>query len=265
MKTLFAITMFFALAGFLSAQDAQAPASASPAQPAPAQQGSGSGQSTVTSNGPGQGSVRIAPGSVIPVQLTKTVDAKKAKPGEEVQGKVTGDLKSSSGEVIVPKDTKVMGKITEAQPRTKEQKESQLAIAFDHAVLTNGSQVALPMSIQAIIAPSYLNPNNPGANNDNASQPQQQGGGAMPATSRSGNMGGPPTQPSTASSAPGPDNSQAPANSHPPITGKTEGVLGMQNVSLSATTDASHGSVITSDKSNVKLESGTLMLLRVNQ
>src|SRR5207245_1069468 len=62
---------------------------------------------------------KIAPGSVIPVQLTKTVDAKKAKTGDEVVAKVTQDLKTTSGEVIVPKDTKVVGHVTQAQARNK--------------------------------------------------------------------------------------------------------------------------------------------------
>ena len=80
------------------------------------------------------GAPRIAAGSVIPVQLTKTVDAKKAKTGDEVVAKVTQDMKTQSGDVLVPKDTTVIGHVTEAQARNKEQKESQLAIAFDRAM-----------------------------------------------------------------------------------------------------------------------------------
>ena len=104
---------------------------------------------------------KIAPGSVIPVALTKSVDAKKAKTGDEIVAMVTMDMKVNTGEVIVPKDTKVVGHVTEAQARSKEQKESQLAIAFDQAVLKN-QQVPLPMSIQAVIGQQ----NN--SNNDNS-------------------------------------------------------------------------------------------------
>ena len=101
---------------------------------------------------------RIAPGSVIPVQLTKTIDAKKAKPGDQIVAKVTMDLKTTSGEVLVPKDTKVMGHVTEAQARNKEQKESQVGIEFDRAVLKSGD-MNMPMSIQAVIAPPSNNAN----------------------------------------------------------------------------------------------------------
>src|SRR6202023_3060859 len=84
---------------------------------------------------------RIAPGSVIPVLLTRTIDAKKAKTGDEVVAKVTQDLKTNSGEVIVGKDTKVLGHVTEAQAHSKEQKESQVGIAFDRAVEKNGNEM----------------------------------------------------------------------------------------------------------------------------
>src|SRR5580692_12551291 len=62
---------------------------------------------------------RLAPGSVIPVQLTKSVDAKKVKTGDEVVARVTQDLRNTAGTVIVPKDAKVLGHVTEAQPRNK--------------------------------------------------------------------------------------------------------------------------------------------------
>ena len=110
------------------------------------------------------GTPRIAPGSVIPVELTKGIDAKKVKTGDPVEAKVTMDLKTNSGEVLVPKDTKVMGHVTEAQPRSKEQKESQVGIAFDHAVMKSGSNMQLPLSIQAVISPSAMN----GGGNNNA-------------------------------------------------------------------------------------------------
>jgi hypothetical protein len=35
----------------------------------------------------------------------KTVDAKKASTGDEVQAKVNQDLKADNGQVVVPKDT----------------------------------------------------------------------------------------------------------------------------------------------------------------
>jgi hypothetical protein len=209
--------------------------------------------------------LRVAPGSVIPVQLTKTIDAKKLKAGDEVEARVTQDMKSGTGEVLIPKDAKVVGHVTEDQPRSKEEKESQIAIAFDHIVMRNGTGSALPMSIQAIIAPPESRPDN-GATGDNPSTAPPQVG--MPSTGTMGRnpgMSSPsqmPAYPPAGTDLPG--NQQSGANSHQPISGNTQGVVGISNLTLS-TGNSSKGSLITSGKNNVKLESGTVMLLRVSQ
>src|SRR4029077_5096252 len=62
---------------------------------------------------PATRSIRVAPGSIIPVQLTKTIDTKKVKQGDPVEAKVTKDLKAQSGDVVIAKDTKFMGHVTE--------------------------------------------------------------------------------------------------------------------------------------------------------
>jgi hypothetical protein len=54
-----------------------------------------------------------------------------------------------------------------------------------------------------------------------------------------------------------------PSATLPPVTAKTEGVVGDSKLKLDNSN--SQSSVVSSDKGNVKLEAGTLMLLRVNQ
>src|ERR1700722_17285544 len=93
------------------------------------------------SAGPASANNRIAPGSILPEQLTKSIDAKKIKTGDQGEAKVTQDMKAGNGEVIVPKDTKIVGRFTGDQARSKEQKESQVAIAFDRAVMKTGGDV----------------------------------------------------------------------------------------------------------------------------
>lgn len=240
------------------------PQATPPPAPAPVAAPAGANQAPSTP--------RIAPGSIIPVQLTRTIDAKKAKPGDPVLAKVTMDMKTNSGEVIVPKDTKVTGHVTAAQARSKDQKESQLAIAFDHAALKSGD-VSLPMSIQAVIAPPSNN-----ANGESSGGNTGGGGGRdMPAASgstatspmgaeRSGSNS--QTQPATASPNAVPTtSSDAPQGSgaRPPITGSTQGVIGISNLKLESAQNATQGSVLSSEKNNVKVESGTMLLLKVTQ
>ncbi len=99
---------------------------------------------------PAANQLQIAPGSVIPVDLSKTIDAKKAKTGDQVVATVQQDMKTQEGELLVPKSAKVIGHVTEALARSKEQKESHLGIVFDQVVLKS-APVQLPMSIQAVI------------------------------------------------------------------------------------------------------------------
>ncbi len=237
-------------------QATQAPASAPASAPTGANQAQAAGVH------------RIAPGSVIPVQLTKTIDAKKAKPGDQVAAKVTMDLKANSGEVVVPKDTVVMGHVTEAQTRSKEQKESQVGIAFDRAVLKDG-EISLPMSIQAVIAPPNNNANNGGASEPGA--PATGGGTAaspMGGGGRSGSQGG-AAQTSPSSTTPNAvpkegTNASQEGGARPPINGNTQGVVGISNLKLEPAQTAAQGSVLSSEKNNVKIESGTMLLLKVN-
>lgn len=218
-----------------------------------------------TDQAQGAGTIRIAPGSVIPVQLTKTIDAKKAKAGDEVVAKVTMDLKNNSGEVIVPKDTKVTGRVTEAQARSKEQNESQVGIAFDHAVLKSGD-MNLPMSIQAVIAPPS---NHANAGGPDAGVPAGGGGAAtspMGGGGRMGSAGGGQAQPSNPApnSVPTGGTYNPQSNARPAINGNTQGVVGISNLKLEAGQNATQGSVLSSEKDNVKVESGTMLLLKVN-
>jgi hypothetical protein len=203
---------------------------------------------------------------VIPVQLTKTVDAKKAKQGDEVYAKVTMDLKTPTGEVIVPRDTEVVGHVTEAQARNKEQKESQLGIVFDRADTKSGA-MQMPMSIQAIIGQQNNNSNDASGGESATPSPTPSpsstgAGGRSPMGSSSSSPTAAQPQPNLPS---GNSNSgdQAATNARPQITGKTQGVIGIPNLKLEAGPNSA--SVLSSEKNNVKLESGTLMLLRVSQ
>lgn len=206
---------------------------------------------------PAGNSLHISPGSVIPVGLTKTVDAKKAKVGDEVETRVTQDL-TSEGKVIIAKDTKIVGRVTQVQAHSKEQKESQLGIVFDHAILKGGESVPITMSIQAVVGQEPQSAPTNANGGDNAPS----GGGSM--TGGRGTMGGsaPPSSPAGDSSG---ANSGSRGSGRPQITGSTKGVIGISNLNLAQTTNATDGSILSSEKGNVKVEGGTFMLLRVSQ
>jgi hypothetical protein len=273
MKNVFKATAFMALmCGVALAQSASpSPNSGTPQPQAQSSTPPNSAQSAT----PGQHPTRVAPGSVIPVQLTKTVDAKKAKTGDEVVAKVTMDMKTQSGDVLVPKDTKVIGHVTEAQKREKDQKQSELGLAFDRAVTKDGNTMQMPMSIQAVIGQQQQNQqseaNTPAGKEQAAGVPS---GAAPTGAATTGTAGGkssgttpPAPSPSASGSGAGADTSdnQAANGGRPPITAQTQGVIGISNLTLAPGSNATQGTVMTSDKNNVKLESGTMLLLKVNQ
>lgn len=276
MKMLFSgICTLALLCGTMLAQTSSSPQSSAPQPPQASPNGEPQSTATTPANTrPTQtapNALKIAPGSVLPVQLTKTVDAKKAKTGDEVVATVTQDMKNNTGDVIVPKDTKILGHITEAQARNKEQKESQLGIAFDHAVV-KGNETSLPMSIQAIIAPPQQNPaaaaggggtpEAPSSPNPNAGMAGSQAGSSPQGTSAPSAQQNYPQ--GNAGAAGGSEPTEASAR--PPITGNTQGVIGMEHVKLQNNAqNTTQGSMVTSDKNNVKIEKGTMMLLKVNQ
>jgi hypothetical protein len=250
MKTV--LTSIFAGTLMMGVAVAQDSATAPQSSPASAPQ-----TSTQVSSTQATPVTRIAAGSVIPVSLTKTIDARKAV------AKVTADMKSSNGDVILGKDTKVMGHVTQAQARSKEQKESQVAIAFDHAVMKNGSEMQMPMSIQAIIGPQNNNPQNQDAGGE-APAPSVGAGANAPAGRSMGGTAQPPSATTGASDMP--SGSQTGTNARPPITAQTQGAVGIPDLKLTTTgTTAADGSVLSSEKNNAKIESGTMMLLRVSQ
>ena len=82
-------------------------------------------------------------------------------------------------------------------------------------------------------------------------------GGRSPNAGDSGSQ--PPTAPPTGGEP------QATPSKRPPINAKTQGVVGISNLTLAPPSSGEQGSVLTSEKNNVKLESGTMLLLKVNQ
>lgn len=228
----------------------------------------------------GQNSLSLANGTTLQAELIKPVDAKKARPGDQVTAKLTQDAKSG-GKVVLHKGSKLIGHVTEAQARSKEQTESRLGILFDKAELKGGQEASINAVIQAIAPP--VQGAAVASGNDNLSSPT---GSGAPRTGPGGPMGGvvgaagstvsgatgavtnttgavtgglDSTVNSTAGAATGSLNAQG------ALSSTSHGVIGLQGLTLSSVTAASsQASVITSPTHNVKLDSGTQLLLQVS-
>src|SRR4029077_775244 len=110
-----------------------------------------SSTSTSTSAKAGHSSASLSGGTAMNATLSQPVDAKKNKPGDPVTAATTDPTKSE-GIVVIPKGSKLIGHVTECKQRNKEEKESALGIVFDRAVLKNGEEIPLNVTIRALAA-----------------------------------------------------------------------------------------------------------------
>jgi len=153
-----AATALFAgvvLAGMLSAQE-----QAQPPNPTPSTTSAVSSE-TPAAPGPSSGAkspsiMTLSPGMLIRVKLEKTIDARRADVGEQVVAKTIEDLKSNPAK-LASKGCQVIGHIVEVTPH-QGNSASTLKIVFDKVILKNGSDVALPATIQAVGYPDQFVP-----------------------------------------------------------------------------------------------------------
>jgi hypothetical protein len=87
----------------------------------------GSNETSVSKKGR---EVNLASNTALAAQLENSLDARRAKVGDQVVLRTTQALKQN-GETIVPKGAKLLGRVTEVQQRTKANGESRIGVAFD--------------------------------------------------------------------------------------------------------------------------------------
>jgi hypothetical protein len=228
----------------------------------------------------------LASGITFNAALNTPIDSKKAKASDSVIAHTTESVKSD-GKTVLPKGTKLVGHVTQASARAKGDSESSLAIAFDHAILRNGSEVPLSVVIQALASAQA------GATAQEREVDAIAGAGASEArsgmgtsrgtlvgkTSTAGSAVGTLANTSAAvgstgagavnsavNSATGPAGASRGAvgglNAAGQLTSNSRGVFGLNGLSLSSeTANNARGSVITSAGKNVRLEGGARMLI----
>jgi hypothetical protein len=163
------------------------------------------------------------------VELTKSLDSKKVKEGDPVEAKLTGGITFSNG-AIAARGAKVIGHVTQAKARSKNDSESTLEISFDKVTGSGGEETSISGTVLAA-APS----------------PDVQTGSAGLADGYSGLA-----EITTRNTSIGPS-----GQSTPTLNDQSRGVLGINNLKL---TDG----VFTSTAKQVKLDSGTRILLSVS-
>jgi hypothetical protein len=235
--------------------------------------------------------LQIPSGTKVPAVLDKSIDSRKCKQGDQVVAKTTSDV-MSNGKVIIPRNSKLIGHVTEASATANGQSDSKLGIVFDKAMLRNGETVPMQARIQALAAPAVSAAS---SMSDDSMAAAPMGGGSTATSGRAGGGGlgstvGGVTNTvgstagavgSTAGNVAGSAGSTVDsttgatvgavgrtaggtASATGALSGNSTGVIGLKNLQLNSdASNATNGSVITSPGKNVKLDSGSRLVLDV--
>lgn len=235
---------------------AAAPAQ-TPPQPSPATSQTPGASSTSQSNA---GASVIPPGTIIAAELSRSVDAKKAKPGDKLEAKTTMDV-LVQGQIVIPIDSRITGHVTEAKPRSKESPESTVGVAFDRIALKNGREFEIRTSVQAIGRPlNHLAHPEYGNEVPGQAPPGMHAGntptwhGTPGGSARQSGSPYPAGAPQDLPAGPAPPENPAGAALDP----HSRGVVGLKGLSLNS---SDQGSVFSSN-SNIHLDGGTQLILR---
>ncbi|HWX53675.1 MAG TPA: hypothetical protein VN176_03700 [Verrucomicrobiae bacterium] len=217
-------------------------------------------------------------GTLLVAELTWGLNSKKAKPGDTIKAKITQDA-IAHGRIVVRRDSKLIGHVTEVKSGNKADHESSLGIVFDKVILKGGGEAAFQGLIEALAAPipmpsrvdqpdqmlppAMMVPNTGG----NSPQPISGAGAGRGNSSQSGTMG---SSSQRGSNAPGVQppvtpGTQAPTNSAGGLSVGAHGVIGMRGITLNTgATGTTKGSLVTATKDQLKLEMGTQMVVQVH-
>jgi hypothetical protein len=208
--------------------------------------------------------VSLMSGTNLDAQLQKTIDVNNAKVGDEVILKVTKSIKQN-GEVVIPKGTELVGRVTEVQRRTKQNSTSKLGMLFDRI---QGRDLSAPFSASIV---SITNVAAQTAVGDSlmadTSGSSQTSGGVSRGSSGGGLLGG------VGSTVGGLVNTTTQTvgtvtNTAAQTAGTATGTVGRTlngiQISSSATGSASSSSTLSSTNKNVRVEKGATFNLRVD-
>src|ERR1051326_3445661 len=189
-------------------------------------------------------------GTIIYLELSKTVDAKKARPGDEVRATLLNNV-LSHGKIVLREDSKLLGHITEVQAFSKNKPESRLGVAFDRIVGKGGHETtfhsvllgispAPRLEVTSMSGPRTTLPNPIGSAHEDGQNPAQRAAAT-------------PTTPDPFSRSERERSTRGGALDIQPTD--------IDGLTLAPTRDGNR--VVVSFRSNVKLESGMRLSLKV--
>lgn len=243
------------------------------------------GESVAVSSAPAAKPRVIGLGSTILAEFSGSLNVKKLKPGDKVKAVLAQDL-LAGGQIIAKVNSKVLGHVTEIKRRSEGDPESRLGVVFDKILLKKHQELDFQAIVQALAPPvvrrsrvdepdqmmppptlSVTSPL-PGQSGSRSSSTTRSTSSATTLATTMGTVGPMTTVASTPGMNPGNGltHVRTQASSTSPASGGVgmHGVYGLKGLALAAPSPASQsGPAIVSTKSDVKLESGTQVVLLV--
>jgi hypothetical protein len=192
---------------------------------------------------------RPGAGTVIVAELNRSLDANKLRVNDRVECGLIQEL-LYKGKVVIPKDARVVGHVTEVVASTKEQPQSRLGLVFDKILLKDKKELPFqyPAAVVAFGPPITWSQVATTRMQDmpvRMTKGVSTGGAAVDAVEENPNLAGGNMR-STGRGA---------------LTAGNRGVIGMKGLSLE--TNSSELSTIVSAKGGVKLVMETQVVIRV--
>lgn len=202
----------------------------------------------------------IKTGTNLEAVLNSTLDVKKSEVGDEVVLKTTKTIKQD-GEVVIPKGTKLIGRVTEVQRKTKDNDVSKIGLVFEtlagknFSTPINLSLVSITNSQSRAVAPELFETGN---STNSRTSGRASGGGLLggitsttggvinTATSTVGGVAGTATQ---------------------TVGGTTQGLVGTIDgirISQSANSTINGSSTLSAENKNLRIKKGVTFQFVVN-
>lgn len=207
----------------------------------------------------------VRSGTVLDAKLLSSLNTKNAEVGDEVVLKVTKSIKQD-GEVLVPKGTKLIGRVTDVKRRTKNDKSSKLSMVFDRlqnknlSAPINASIVSIAGAAGNLQAGDMFGSRASGRSSTSGNASGGSGGGGLlgGATSTAGSVLGATTGTVGGVS----DTVGGTVHGTRPAVGRT---LNGIRLTQSLNVNAEGSSTLSAESNNIKLNKGTRFRLQLNE
>lgn len=196
---------------------------------------------------PGQSVPHVVAQGAFPVKVLKTLDSSKLKQDETIEVETAGIFKLTDG-TLVPKGSKLMGRVVTAKARSKGDSDSELTLAFGKLSIPGGKEFALTGTVQAVYPPAE-EPAGPNMATAGTSRGGSVVGSALGGAINSGAVG--------ITDAMAGSNPESSSQAQQVVNVKATGVQGMHDLSLDK-------GVIMSKGKNVKLGGGARIVVHAD-